>query len=212
MRKLDVRRNTINAIQHVGLPLRSWNLINDNGSPSLSKAWVLFPKTGTIRSHKSRARIPSNLNPASKEMISDSVELCETEVCFLHIQLTGTKARLPKTHNVPLDVDFESSRSPAKSESWNNPSLHFLQHYPHGNIVCLHMCDEYMKSIDSSVCHKLWFISWLIVQICSRTIEYQDFQFVPNINILEQFENILVTILLQISLLLLWSGGHRCME
>ena len=26
----------------------------------------------------------------SKEMISDSVELCETEVCFLHIQLIGT--------------------------------------------------------------------------------------------------------------------------
>ena len=34
--------------------------------------------------------MPSNLNPASKEMISDSVELCETEVCFLHIQLIGT--------------------------------------------------------------------------------------------------------------------------
>ena len=32
---------------------------------------------------------PSNLNRASKEMISDSVELCETEVCFLHIQLIG---------------------------------------------------------------------------------------------------------------------------
>ena len=31
-----------------------------------------------------------NLNPASKEMISDSVELCETEDCFLHIQLIGT--------------------------------------------------------------------------------------------------------------------------
>ena len=25
-----------------------------------------------------------------KEMISDSVEPCETEVCFLHVQLTGT--------------------------------------------------------------------------------------------------------------------------
>ena len=32
----------------------------------------------------------SRLNPASKEMISDSVELCETEVCFLYIQLIGT--------------------------------------------------------------------------------------------------------------------------
>ena len=77
----------------------------------------MFPKTETIRSHKSRAGIPSNLNPASKEMISDSVELCETEVCFLHIQLVGTNVRLPNTHNVPPEVDFESSRSPEKSES-----------------------------------------------------------------------------------------------
>ena len=77
----------------------------------------MFPRTETIRSHKSRAGIPSNLNPASKEMISDSVELGETEVCFLHIQLIGTNVRLPKMHNVPPDVDFESSRSRAKSES-----------------------------------------------------------------------------------------------
>ena len=34
----------------------------------------------------------SNLNPASKETISDFVELCETKVCFLHIQLIGTNA------------------------------------------------------------------------------------------------------------------------
>ena len=74
--------------------------------------------------------IPSNLNPASKEMISDSVELCETEVCFLHIQLIGTNVWLPKIHNVPPEVDFESSRSPAKSESWNSPSLHCLAVLP----------------------------------------------------------------------------------
>ena len=54
---------------------------------------------------------------ASRERISASVELCETEVRFLHIQLTGTNVWLPKTHNVPPDVDLESSKSPAKSES-----------------------------------------------------------------------------------------------
>ena len=42
-------------------------------------------------------------------MISDSVELCKTEVCFLHIQLIGTNVWLPKIHNVPPEVDFESS-------------------------------------------------------------------------------------------------------
>ena len=89
--------------------------------------WYVFPwRTATIRSHKSNALIPSNLNPASKEMISDSVELCEPEVCFLHIQLIGTNVWLHQMHNVPPDVDFESSRSPAKWESWNSPNLHCL--------------------------------------------------------------------------------------
>ena len=36
--------------------------------------------------------------------------------CFLFIQLTGTNGQLPIMHNVPPEVDFESSRSPAKSE------------------------------------------------------------------------------------------------
>ena len=61
--------------------------------------------------------------PASREIISASVELCQTEVCFLHIQLIGTNMRLPKMHRIPPDIDFESSRSPAKSESRNNPNL-----------------------------------------------------------------------------------------
>ena len=93
--------------------------------------WYVFPwRTATIRSQKSSAGIPSNLNPASKEMISDSVELYETEVCFLHIQLIGTNVWLPKTHNVPPDVDFESPRSPAKSESWISPNLHCFAVFP----------------------------------------------------------------------------------
>ena len=62
------------------------------------------------------AGLPSNLDPASKEMISDSVELCENEVCFLNIQLIGTNVWLPKMHNVPPGVDSESSGSPGKSE------------------------------------------------------------------------------------------------
>ena len=85
-----------------------------------------IPKTETIRSHNSRASKPSNLSPVSRQIISDSVELWETDVCFLHIQLIGTNVWLPKTLYVPPDVDFESSRSPAKSESWNSPNLHCL--------------------------------------------------------------------------------------
>ena len=91
--------------------------------------WYVFPwRTLRIRSHKASAGLPSNLNPVSKEMISGSVELCETEVCFLHIQLIGTNVWLPKMQNV--HVDFKSSRSPAKSESWNSPNLHCLAVFP----------------------------------------------------------------------------------
>ena len=79
-----------------------------------------------FKSKRPRAGIPSMRNPASRENISASVELCETEVCFLHIQLVGTNVWLPKMHKSPPDVDFESSRSPAKSESWNSPNVHCL--------------------------------------------------------------------------------------
>ena len=112
------------------IPRDFWSLSLTTGHPGLSGVWIVFPRTETIRSHNSRAGNTSNLSPASKEMISDSFELCETEVCFLHIQLTGTNVWLPKTHNVPPEVDFESSRSRAKSESWNSPSLHCLAVLP----------------------------------------------------------------------------------
>ena len=80
--------------------------------------------TSIIKSQRSSAGILSIRNPASREIISVLVELCDTHICFLYIQLMGTNVCLPNTHNVPLDVDFESSRSPAKSESWNNPNRH----------------------------------------------------------------------------------------
>ena len=108
-----------------------WDLLLPfTGCPVRSEIWEIFPKTETIRSHNSRAGKPSNLSPASKEMISDSVELRETEVCFLHIQLVGTSVWLTKMHNVPPEVDFESSRSPAKSESSNSHNLHCLAVLP----------------------------------------------------------------------------------
>ena len=55
--------------------------------------------------------------PASREISSSFVGLCETDVSLLHIQLIGTNVWLPKMHESPLVVEFESSRSPAKSES-----------------------------------------------------------------------------------------------
>ena len=101
-------------IDSIKQTIKSNSVGSGNRSHCRASSLYVFPRTATIRSHESSAGIPSNLNPASKEMISDSVELCETEVCFLHIQLIGTNVGLPQMHNVPTDVDFESSRSPAK--------------------------------------------------------------------------------------------------
>ena len=69
-----------------------------------------------------------------------------------------------------------------------------------------------MNAIDSDVSHKPWSIVLLIVQTYLLTMEYQVVQFVPNLTISEQFENMYLTILQQILFLHLRSGGHRCME
>ena len=91
---------------------------------SLSDVCVFSEERNTsiTKYQRSRGRIPSTWRPASKEITSDSVELWDTDVCFLHIQLMVTNVRLPKIHQIHPEVDLESSRSPAKSESWNKPN------------------------------------------------------------------------------------------
>ena len=93
-------------------------------------------------SHRSRAGSPSIRCPASREMISDSVDLWETDVCFLHIQLPGTDVLLPKIHKTLPEVDFESSRSLAKSDSWITQVYSAVPCSPHDNIDDSHLCDE----------------------------------------------------------------------
>ena len=63
---------------------------NTNGSPRSLSSLSRVSKNKNNQIPQFEARSPSNLNQASKEIISDPVELCETEVCFLHIQLIGT--------------------------------------------------------------------------------------------------------------------------
>ena len=137
-------------IQH-GIGTRMWNVIDFGQIEIGVRGWNLFSLVwlrncrqvslwlsyifGFVcfvltKSKRSSAGIPSMRKPASREITSASVEPCESEVCFLHIQLIGTNVWLPKMHNVPPDVDFEASRSPAKSESWNSPSLHCLAVFP----------------------------------------------------------------------------------
>ena len=60
----------------------------------LDASTVLLVDRNTSSTMSQRSRAGSR-NAASRETISDSVELCETEVCFLHIQLTRTDVLLP---------------------------------------------------------------------------------------------------------------------
>ena len=62
----------------------------------------------------------------SKEIFSDSVELCETKVCFLHIQLIGTK-------RMTYPQDLQQNRSLETV-----PICIVWQCFPHDNIVCYH--------------------------------------------------------------------------
>ena len=66
--------------------------------------------------------------------------LRDTEVCFLHIQLMGTNVRLPKIHKISTEVDLESSRSPAKPESWNRPNRPMLSRVSHMAILSMIIC------------------------------------------------------------------------
>ena len=58
---------------------------------------------------------------------------------FLHIRLFGTNVWLPKMHRIPPDVGLESSKSPAKSESWNNPNLQCCAVAPQQYCRCSHV-------------------------------------------------------------------------
>ena len=78
-----------------GMVFCMFDLTIANGLPrsTLLGPSVLFVSernTSITKTQRVRAGIPSMRKPASKEMISASVELCETEVGFLHSQLTGT--------------------------------------------------------------------------------------------------------------------------
>ena len=68
---------------------------------------IVERNTSITMSRRSRAGKSSMRNPASNETISDSVELLDTDDCFLHLQLMGTNVRLPKIHKTLPEVDVE---------------------------------------------------------------------------------------------------------
>ena len=131
------------------------NLFPNPGLVSVLASFVQR-NTSITTFHKSMAGNPSVPNPAPNEVISDSVELWDTDVCFLHIEQKETNVRHPNMHKIPPDVDFfESSKSPAKSKSWISPIDNVVLHFPHSNIDDSLLFYECMRSILPIVYHKL---------------------------------------------------------
>ena len=169
--------------------------------------------TSVNKSQKSRAGIPSMRDPASREIISASVEPCETDVCFLHIQLFGTNVWLPSMHKSPPDVDFESSKSPAKSESWNSPNLHCRALFPtwqyYLNSQMWWMCE--IKRAKRSLVACAGPLIDCTCKFVHRPLKYQAYQCAPNIRFEKQFVSKPPTFLQQIPFLdpwIWWSSRH----
>ena len=222
MRRLDVWVKKINIVRIIDHYLRLLSFLklcevlnelyfcSTTDLSVLSRFWVVFPRTETIRSHRSRAGNPSNLSPASKEMISDSVELCETEVCFLHIQLIGTHVWLPKNPQCSIRSRFWVLKISRKIGVLKQSQPALFGSITHMTILFIFTCvmdvryqpiQSFVTDVDPFRYRSCKFVHW---PESSNTCQVQAFQ--------KQFERILLTILLQISILPLWNDGHRCME
>ena len=181
-----LQRYTIGTRLEMNVRLWEWKCINLAVSLRFSLVWlreespashlftdarlivvvVLFGESNTSITifHKSRASNPSLRSQASGDMISDSVELYDTDVWFLRTQQIGSNVRHPKIPN------YESSKSPAKSESWNRPNGQCCAAFPtrkswrqslvrwmsemyaasHLSQACVHFGDCWSKFVDWS--------------------------------------------------------------
>ena len=125
--------------------------------------------------------------PASRQITSASLELCAN----LLAQMSGFRKC----------TEFHLISTSSPQGLLQNQSLQIILvciavlRSPHNNIACIHMCDEYKISNAPNVCHKLLSISFPHEQVCSQTIKYQVYQYVPNRDISEQCVSKLWTIL-----------------
>ena len=162
---------------------------------ALSHLWLYW--FGVVRNEilqslnsKDRERwIPSMRKPASRETTSATVELCATEVCFLHIQhLMLTLSLQSLLQNQNLEVILICI---------------VVLCFPHNNIACIHMCDECKRSNAPNVCLKMLSILWPHEQVCPQTPKYQFSKYEPNTDISECVSKLKTILLLLTHFLLL---------
>ena len=93
-----------------------FDLVACNGLPrSFSLGCLILLEaewnTSIIKSQRVRAGIPSMRKPASREIISTSVQLCETDVCFLHrLRSSGSSSASARLRGAPRDDHLSATR------------------------------------------------------------------------------------------------------
>ena len=180
------------------------------GCPDRSGVWIVFPRT-------------KKSDPTNRERKSRPFSIQRPKRWF-RILLNCVKLKFVSYTSNLLEQTYDFQKSTTFFQKWilspqdllQNRSLEtvpaciVLQYY-HIAILFVFTCvmNVRYQSIQSFVTsfgpfrnRSCKFIHW----------EYQVFQYVPSTSISEQFERMLLTILLQISILPLRNDGHRCRE
>ena len=175
--------------------------------PVRSEIREIFPKTETIRSHSSRASKPSNLNTVSKR---DDLKFCWTvrnSSLFLAHPTYGNKCKTSSRSGFWI---FKNSREVRVLEQSQSALFSSISH-----MTILFVFTRVMNIWNQSIQAFVTSLGPFCDGSCKLIYWPQNIKSSnswKNISISEQFESRHVTILQQMSFLLLWSGDHRCME
>ena len=97
-----------------------------------------------------------NLTMRESEKLKTVLEFYDLET---HLKKLGPDYHRLKTMvKRSLEQDLRNKNFEARNGNYETNAVVKNQETKQHNIVCIHMYDEYMKSIDSGVCHKPWSI------------------------------------------------------
>ena len=112
----------------------------------------------------------------------------------------------------PHEVDCESSRSPWKSKSRNNPILHCCAVFPTWHLFTATPVSGFWQLNQPNVCQKILSIFWPLERVYTRNRECQIYRCVPDRDISRRFVSKLSTTLLLSPSLSPWTDGRQRME
>ena len=143
--------------------------------------------TSITKSQSVWTGIPSMRKLASREKISASVELCETEVCLGHLPTYWYECMTSKICTMSFWSLFWAFKFSCKIRVLKQSKSAMSCCVSSWQFVWIHMCDECKRSNAPSVCHKIVSILLWHAQACLQTTRYQVSQYEPNTDISKQF-------------------------